>query len=543
MPRRLAPLIALSAALILLVIAWSMAVPLGSAQDEPDHYVKALGAGGGELLGRSPEEFLAPLTDALKARSQTRSRSQPSLSQLAARQTQAQRRSGQALDFAFSSGRDFLIPTKLVPNFTCGQGNSDSRLPLRCGPAVPFAHRSSHGTTRVGSHFGTYPPLIYVVTGVLMRLASNPTTAYRIGRFANAVLALLLVGFAVAAVWRSGLGVLSLIGVMLAVTPAALYMFSVLNPSGAEMASGLCFAACLLRLLGPPLPVPRRVWIGCGLGAAVLALSRPLGPVFVVYTSLVTTCLVGRSQTVRAWRANRRAMLVLGTVIVVALGLALAWAPYESSYPLTLGGLGDELGAAIRDVPSLLGQSIGFFVADFTLPAYVWAPWALMIIGLLAVSAALANRNERIKLVALCAITLIALVGFADLHSQTGGVVYGRYVFPFLVPVPLYATSILVSRHEHLPLAVRLRFTQVIVVIVAAVQAAAWWVTARRIAVGTNGPLYFPPKSIWHPPGGWSPWILFVLIGTLMYMFVAAWPSIQSKRSSDVVSDGLVPRY
>lgn len=194
-----------------------------------------------------------------------------------------------------------------------------------------------------------------------------------------------------------------------------------------------------------------------------MALSRPLGPVFVVYISLVAPCLAGRSRTVATWRANRRAVLTLGTVIVVALGLALVWEQYEPSYPLTLSGLVDQLGGSISDVPTLLRQSVGLFVADFPLPAYGWAPWALLVVGLLVLSAAFTNRTERIKLVALLLVTLIALVAFADFHSQTGGVVYGRYIFPFLPPVPLYAASILISRPERLPLAVRLRFIQVAV--------------------------------------------------------------------------------
>jgi hypothetical protein len=53
MRRRYSPALSFPVALVLLVIAWAMAVPLGTAQDEDAHYFKALGTGRGELVGLS----------------------------------------------------------------------------------------------------------------------------------------------------------------------------------------------------------------------------------------------------------------------------------------------------------------------------------------------------------------------------------------------------------------------------------------------------------------------------------------------------------
>src|SRR5690349_9579406 len=67
MRQRYACWLSLPVALVLLVIAWTMAVPLGVAQDEDAHYVKALGTGRGELVGLPPAQLFAPIFRHLSA--------------------------------------------------------------------------------------------------------------------------------------------------------------------------------------------------------------------------------------------------------------------------------------------------------------------------------------------------------------------------------------------------------------------------------------------------------------------------------------------
>jgi hypothetical protein len=121
---------------------------------------------------------------------------------------------------------------------------------------------------------------MYAAPGLVMRVASEPQTAMRLGRIVNAALSLGLLFVAAMVLWDRSRGALSLVGLMVAVTPAVVFFGSILNPSGPELASAICFSACLLRLTRGP-DCPRNVWVACGASGAVLGLGRSLGPAFV----------------------------------------------------------------------------------------------------------------------------------------------------------------------------------------------------------------------------------------------------------------------
>lgn len=519
MRRRYSCVLSFPVALILLVIAWTMVVPLGAAQDEDAHYVKALGTGRGELVGLPPAQLFGPIFRRLSTAALRHQLQHPR------RQTPAEARQGRTLAWAFSTGRDFLVPTRLVQNFDClnlTDYTSTSR-PLRCR-RVSASTPSSHGVTRVGSHVGTYPPWPYLVPGALMQAASDPTGAYWIGRFASAAIALFVLVLAVAASWRPRAGPLSLLGLMVTVTPMTVYMCSVLNPNGLEIAGAVCFGASLFRITGSPSPAPIAAWLGCATGGVVLALTRPLGPVFVVLISLAAGCLAERRHLVAVWRANRGAVFETGLAIVLALGLALVWQRHEPGYQASLSAVIDGLGSSITALPTILRQAVGMFVSDLLLPWYANALWAAMVVALLAASAAVAAPGERIRLAGLAIVTLGTLVVLLDLIIQNTGVTYGRYIFPLLVPLPLYGTSILAERGERLTVAVRRRLVASIVIAATFVQALAWWENARRIAVGTDGPHFFLSHAQWKPPGGWLPWAALAAAGTVSYLLGTARP-------------------
>ena len=45
----------------------------------------------------------------------------------------------------------------------------------------------------------------------------------------------------------------------------------------------------------------------------------------------------------------------------------------------------------------------------------------------------------------------------------------------------------------------------------------AWWLEARRLAVGTDGSFLFFGDVAWDPPVGWLPWALVMLLATAAY--------------------------
>jgi hypothetical protein len=58
--------------------------------------------------------------------------------------------------------------------------------------------------------------------------------------------------------------------------------------------------------------------------------------------------------------------------------------------------------------------------------------------------------------------------------------------------------------------------------ITALVQFVAWYVNARRSAVGTGGPLFFPGDAKWSPAGGWLPWVVLAVLGSVALLAALA---------------------
>src|SRR4051794_33120931 len=178
--RRLAVPLLLSASLVALGAAWLMATPPGSAPDEGAHYVKALGAGAGDLRG-SPATPNAAQRRAFFGADRRTARAFLRAANSRAARWQARTR------------RQFELPRELVAS-TFGGTTASRETTGACadGKQAPVI------STDVPTYVGTYQPYVYVPTGVAMRAAGEPRDALRIGRAVTllACLALLL-----AALW------------------------------------------------------------------------------------------------------------------------------------------------------------------------------------------------------------------------------------------------------------------------------------------------------------------------------------------------------
>jgi len=89
---------------------------------------------------------------------------------------------------------------------------------------------------------------------------------------------------------------------------------------------------------------------------------------------------------------------------------------------------------------------------------------------------------------------------------------YGRYLLPGLAVLPLCAGTILAERADPTQ---RRRLTLAFMVPTAVLQLLIWWLEARRMAVGTDGPFFFLGDAHWTPPGGWLLWVAVFLLGAI----------------------------
>ena len=466
--------------LTLLTLAWSMTSLPFSAPDEAPHYLRALSIANGNLLGphvRYPVGGFTPLAEA----------------------------------FVQADTRGVLTPARLSPlDVTCVNGRPDTG-PGRCVEATPT---------------GDYYPLGYLAPAVAIGLSRNVGTASWVGRVASAAVATAFIVLALMLLW-SGTG-WSLLGPSLAITPMVLFVDSVINPSGLEIAACLAFAAAILRVARDPDGPPRWVWASAALSGTAAILAWQAGPAFVAADLVLLAGLVGRAGLRRLFRSRRIEVVGVVTALLAAVVTYAAYAGISgvAHTPFGIHPVIASLHAGVDQLPQILRGAVGSFASlTIDLPTWAYWLWWLLALGLGIISLWLGTARERVMLAAAVAFALIfPVLSYAWVQRHSGFGMQGRYVLPVLMLVPLLAGEILRRRmedygtHSVAVWTARAGFT-----LVALFQAYAWWTNAR-ISSGNPSAVSFYAHAAWVPPLGWLPWILIAALGALGLVACAAIP-------------------
>jgi Predicted membrane protein (DUF2142) len=494
--------------LVLIGVAWAVADPPGAGPDEPEHYVKALGVGGGDLYGRAPPTSRQPTQAQLRRLLNSSPEQLGQLDALRARKLSSgelwQRR----------TSREFTVPAGLsFSAFGCGYlARGDWEHCLAAG-------KSSAQTTSDRTYVGTYQPYMYAAPGLVMRAAGEPQAAMRLGRLVNLALSVALLLVAALVLWDRSLGAVSLVGLVVAVTPEVVFFASILNPSGPELASAICFGACLLRLTRTP-DHPGWVWVACGGSGAVLGLSRSLGPTFVVLLVAAVVVLTGWRRAAATLRAGPRASATTAATVAIACAAGLFWERrYQPHVPWGPRTIIDGLGPSIDNLPHLPKQAVGVFGAtDIFMPLAFYVVWWSMLAALIAAAFNVSRGRDRLSLPGLAAAVVAATLVLSAVYRQIGYELTARYILPFAVILPLWAGELLSRHRERLrPRAARGALVAVAVG-AAAVHMAAWYTHGRWVSVGLDGSWFFPPDAGWTPPLGWWAWIGVVVLAACAYV-------------------------
>jgi Predicted membrane protein (DUF2142) len=481
----------------LLGVAWQLGTPPGAGPDEPAHYVKAIGAGGGDLAGRDAAPSQAEIRALINAR---RSPEQRRLLEALLEVKLTER----ALWHRRAS-REFTVPAGLSYSaFGCGYLRNDWRCLERGSTTLTPTEQSTY--------VGTYQPYVYVLPGLAMRAADRPTLALRLGRLANAAVSLGLLALAALVLWERSAGAVALAGLVVAVTPIVVFFASILNPSGPELSSAVCFVASLLRLTRAP-HQPSWVWALAAASGSVLALSRSLGPVFVVLMVGAIVVLDGWQRARAAVRAAPKTALAAAATLALACLAGTIWErvyqPHVSSAP---DAVLDGLDEAIDMLPSLPRQAVGVFGGiDIYLPLGFYVIWWLMLVALLAVAFYAARTRDRVLLTGLAIAIVVGTLLLSSVFSQTGLGLQARYVLPLAVLLPLWAGELLSRNREQLD---RHTLTALIVAVTAGaavVHAAAWFRNAGELS-----------DAHWDPPLGW-PALAAIVLTALAAFLAAGW--------------------
>jgi len=472
---------------VLLLAAWAVGNPPFAAPDETDHYIRAVGISEGHLIGVADPSARVGATE-------------------------------RQIRWTAQAARLVAIPAGFDPTqYGCELG------PGQRSAACQNAADPRPAPTTLVTTVGNYQPFPYLLPAALLRAGDSPASALRLARLGVAAMAFALLAVALFALYDAQAPLTSLLGLVLVVTPMVLFCGASLNGSATEIAGGVAFFACLLRVARPA-PPRWRWWALTALSGATLALSRSVSPLWLVLALAIAAAWGGVRPFVRRvgreWGGRAAAVALLAAVAVNRVWEAL----YGSRTLVDLHQLHAGLVAGVHEwwtaLPDLVGK---FGYLDIKLPLVVPIAWLALVGALIAVAAAACARRERILLAVVVAAALAGpVVFYAVFLRPIDFGLQGRHVLPILVSVPLLAGEALHRHRDRIASRALAGFAAVAIAAVAVMQPVAWYVNARIYAVGGAGPAWFLSAPAWSPPGGWWPWLIAALLGGAAMAAIAA---------------------
>jgi len=509
--RRLAPLpIVFGLAYALLFAGWVGGDPPFAAPDEWSHYLRTLGVADGHLIGAPYAYELGPTASDHDRRT-----------------------------YAWINDAARLVrvpPGLFIPGFDCNAGKPERSA------ACLYALNATPEEIIESTPVGNYQPLPYLLPALVIRLAHDPYTADRLGRAASALACWLCLALALRLLWNGR--AVSLVGLLLALSPMVLFIGAALTPSGLEIMSGLLFAAALLRLWRQE-GAGAGYWLVAGVAGATLALCRSTGPLYVAIDLLVFAALVGPRGLWGRVRARWPGLVAGGAIIAVGVVLSRLWErAYGSQLRIDPAGIPAQLGPALERVPVIMLENVGVFGSlDTVLPSHSAAIWVAALGATVALALLAGTWRERVVLAATALGNLAVIFAFSViLVVGTTFDVQGRHILPLVVLVPLLAGELLARRTDRFP--ARLAGVQLrragdwafaaLACGVGLFQIFAWYWNARRQGVGLGGKLRFFDRAEWYPPGGWQLWAVLVVLGAALLALPALLRLSQPRERADV---------
>jgi len=461
----------LVAGFALLALAWVFTNPPGAGPDEAANYIKAVAVGQGDFLGLKygPTPTQATITvtsNALRA------------------------------DWATSTTRWLRVPTALAPaGFTVGDATS---------PTQP-------------SYVGTYQPFMYLLPGLATRLAPDPITAVILARLVTALICLVMLATAAWLLWMPGRAGLHLTGLLLAITPLVVFLTAVVSASGFEICAGICTFAAVIRIARPE-PATRAVFVALAVAGVVLALSRPLGVIWLGLDLTLLVILSGPRRLLTIVNTAGRVPRIGALALIAAAALGFAWElAVDPHHHTTVAEIVYYLPRAIALLPLDLKQGIGIFGwLDTWMPAGAYVLWTATMAALLIVALLSATRRQRVilGLLALATLGVALVVGAVIIMPIGGSALQARYFFAFAVTVPLYAGEVIACNAHRLRWLRPAHLTGGIIAVAAVLQGIA--LVVNLITFSGDLPDYarvFSPAGIWSPPVRASLWLAVGLGG------------------------------
>ncbi len=480
-----------AAAIFAVMSAWAVTMPLYSADDEPSQVSHAAALFRGQLIGHPLHGPYTMIT------------------------VPASFGVGELLEQCYQAK-----PTKRA---SCG-----SREHL--GPNLVY----------VINYDSRYPPLYYALVGA-PTLVDESTSAVFWMRLLSALASSVVLGLACMSVAMWSRNRLLPVGLMVALTPTALWLGAMVNPSGLEIS-----AAISLWCSGLVLALERRDDPPGGLvatvaaAAAVLTLTRGLSP---LWTLLILATLVMMAGPAAAWRLLRRHrdVQVAAGALVTATAAAVTWIVVAHALALGHAYIPGPKVKAVSIIAAEFGQTAGWLAQmvgllgwnDTTMPLVTYLAWAAAVSTFLVLVTVVGQRVEIAVLGGLVVAVLVVPVILEFIEIRKSGFVWvGRYTLPLAVGVPLLAAAI-IGRAD-LPARLVRRLARVLLIMLAVAGFLGFAEALRRYAVGVDGPLNFVLRG-WAPIEGTATALVWYL-AAITVLAVMLWRLVDSRATSEVGS-------
>ena len=292
------------------------------------------------------------------------------------------------------------------------QGTRAVWVPAGQSPPVPcIDHKPDFAVLAPGcreaSEVGNYHPLPYLLPALALDMSNDSTTGLYLSRLASAIPCLAFILLAFALLWDGSAW--SLLGPLAAITPMVLFVSSIVNPNGLELAACLAFAASVLRIARAPTHLPSRVWAAFALSGAVAILAWQLGPIFVIADLALGASLLGpaglRTLRLSAGRRLRPPPLTLITATALYMVYELASGVTHSTF--SISPVAQGLHEGLSQLVPVLGNSVGTFGAlTVPLPFAAYWTWWLFVAAIIFGAMWVGGRRDRSLLIAVVALAL-----------------------------------------------------------------------------------------------------------------------------------------
>ena len=384
---------------------WALASPLFGVADEPAHVVRAAAVARGQLGGHDRTDF-------------------------ADRQVRTEVR----LPLVYATATT-------LPSCYIGR----TGVPAGCAPGFSGSEEAGPVLTQVGR----YPPAYYLAVGLPGRWFA-PSAGVRVMRLVSAAIVAGLLASAFASLRDVDDGPSLLLGLVVAVTPMALFLAGSVNPSGVEIAAAVgLWTALTGLLLGHREGTTARFAARAAVAGSCLLVARQMGPLVAGLVLVVMAVVAGRERSRAVARVPevRRAAVVLGAVAlasiawIVARGTLVDIGGTPPPGPLSMRGvLQQSLGRTPTNVLQMIGR---FGWTDTPAPSLTYYVW-FACLGLLGFAGlARARRREVVGLVLLIGLVVAVPVALESSRARDIGFVWlGRYTLPLAVGVPILAARL-----------------------------------------------------------------------------------------------------